>query len=373
MKEPRPGAPRDPSARGAAISLRAVTKQFGRFVAVDSVDLDIGAGEFLTLLGPSGSGKTTILNMLAGFLHPDSGEIRVDGQPIDPIPPHKRGFGMVFQNYALFPNMTVADNVAFPLRMRGVQRTEATARATATLGRLRLGEQAAKMPSQLSGGQQQRVALARTLVYEPRVILMDEPLSALDRRLREALQLELKELHRSIGSTIVYVTHDQGEALTMSDRVAVLNSGTVLAIGPPRALYEAPPHPFVSSFLGESNRLSGRVTNADATSIEVTTDEGWLVTSTGGTGSLRPDQRVSVAIRPERIRLSARAEALGHEGHVESALFLGEIVRYEVQLEGGPLLQVRIQNERGHEAPGEGDRVALSWDPADVRILCEPD
>ncbi len=228
----------DPGTRGGAISLRGVVKRFGKFVAVAGVDLEVPAGEFLTLLGPSGSGKTTILNMLGGFLRPDAGEILLDGVPIDPIPPHKRDFGMVFQSYALFPRMSVLDNVAFPLRMRGFAREEAEARAIATLERMRLGEHARKMPSQLSGGQQQRVALARALVYQPSVILMDEPLSALDRRLREALQLELKELHRTEGATIIYVTHDQGEALTMSDRVAVLNLGHLLAVGPPQDLYE---------------------------------------------------------------------------------------------------------------------------------------
>jgi putative spermidine/putrescine transport system ATP-binding protein len=352
---------------GASIEIQGLVKRYGGFSAVDGLDLRIEAGEFLTFLGPSGSGKTTILNILSGFLSPDDGHILVDGQPIQDVPPHRRNFGVVFQNYALFPHMTVEDNIAFPLRMRGTSRAHASERIAATLALVGLSEHAAKLPGQLSGGQQQRVALARALVYEPRVVLMDEPLSALDRRLREALQLELKELHRKVGATIVYVTHDQGEALTMSDRVAVLNKGRLLACGRPLELYENPPNLFVATFLGESNRFRGTVRRVDVGSVVVDLEFGWSLTATSAE-RLAPGQAVIVTIRPERIQLEPGSGG-GRPGIVDRVLFLGEIIRLQVRLDEGGSLQLRVQNERGWAPPSEGSRVKLTWSALDARAL----
>jgi putative spermidine/putrescine transport system ATP-binding protein len=244
---------------GSSIAVRDVVKTYGNFHAADHISIDIQPGEFITLLGPSGSGKTTLLNLVAGFQTPNEGEILVDGKAIQSIPPHRRGFGMVFQSYALFPNMTVTQNVAFPLRMAGVDRATTERRVGETLEIMRLSEHAAKMPSQMSGGQQQRVAIARSIVMRPRVVLMDEPLSALDRRLRESIQIEIRDLHQTLGSTILFVTHDQGEALTMSDRIAVLENGKIVQIGTPVEIYRHPTNRFVASFVGECNLVDAEI------------------------------------------------------------------------------------------------------------------
>jgi putative spermidine/putrescine transport system ATP-binding protein len=245
---------------GAALRLERLTKRFGPVFAAQEVCLDIPAGSFVTLLGPSGSGKTTTLNLLAGFLLPDAGEIFVDGQAISRVPPYRRNIGMVFQHYALFPHMTVFENVAFPLRMRSaLGGTALRRRVEETLDLVQLAGLGARYPRQLSGGQQQRVAMARALVSDPRLLLMDEPLGALDKKLRERLQLEIKAIHRRVGATIVYVTHDQSEALTLSDLVVVMDRGRVLQVGSPRALYEAPKTGFVADFLGGANLLSGQI------------------------------------------------------------------------------------------------------------------
>ena len=238
--------------------------------AVDRLDLHIEAGEFLTLLGPSGSGKTTTLMMLAGFEPVSEGTIRLDGQPIERLPAHRRGMGVVFQSYSLFPHMTVAENIGFPLKVRGVDAAARARRVAQALERVRLSEFAQRRPQQLSGGQQQRVALARALVFEPRLVLMDEPLAALDKRLREELQLEIRRLHRELGVTMVFVTHDQGEAMTLSDRIAVFNHGRIEQIGAPQALYDAPATPFVASFLGDNNRLPCALQGRDTATGRVT-------------------------------------------------------------------------------------------------------
>ena len=239
---------------GSGITIENVTKRYGAFVAADRISLDIQPGEFVTLLGPSGSGKTTLLNLLAGFQRVDGGEIRVDGKPVQNVPVHKRGFGMVFQSYALFPNMTVAQNVGFPMRMAGINRADTDRRVAETLGMMQLSESAAKMPSEMSGGQQQRVAIARSIVMRPKVVLMDEPLSALDRRLRESIQMEIRDLHRTIGSTFLFVTHDQSEALTMSDRIAVMDAGRIIQVDRPETIYRQPCNRFVAGFVGDRSR-----------------------------------------------------------------------------------------------------------------------
>jgi putative spermidine/putrescine transport system ATP-binding protein len=258
------------AAAHALVRFAGVQKTYdGQTLVVRSLDLDIRRGEFLSLLGPSGSGKTTCLMMLAGFESPTSGEIFLDGQPITRTPPHKRNFGMVFQNYALFPHLRVADNVAYPLTVRKVPKAEIATRVAKALAMVQLGGRDQAYPSQLSGGQQQRVALARALVFEPQLVLMDEPLGALDKQLREHMQIELKELHRQLGVTFVYVTHDQGEALTMSDRVAVFNDGAIQQIDAVERLYETPANRFVAGFVGDSTQLSGTVGRTDAQGCEL--------------------------------------------------------------------------------------------------------
>jgi putative spermidine/putrescine transport system ATP-binding protein len=247
------------------IHLRQVTKSYGAVHALDHIDLDIRSGEFLTLLGPSGSGKTTLLTVLAGFTRPDSGSLKFGDEEVICTPPHKRGVGMVFQNYALFPHMTVAGNVAFPLKLRGVSRREAAERVERALEMVRLGGYGGRGIDQLSGGQRQRVALARAMVFEPRIMLMDEPLSALDKQLREHMQLELRQLHDKLGMTTVYVTHDQREALTMSDRIAVINGGRIMQLDTPRAIYERPANRFVAEFIGESTFVPVQVRQGSAT------------------------------------------------------------------------------------------------------------
>jgi putative spermidine/putrescine transport system ATP-binding protein len=287
----------------AFIQLDQISKAFGTLTVVDRLDLKIARGEFLSLLGPSGSGKTTILMMLAGFEAPTGGAISLEGRRIDHLPPHKRNMGVVFQNYALFPHMTVAENVAFPLMMRGAAKAEVVQRVEAALDMVKLAHLKNRKPAQLSGGQQQRVALTRALVFEPTVVLMDEPLGALDKQLREHMQLELRELHRRLGLTIVFVTHDQSEALTMSDRIAVFNAGQIEQLASPEAIYDHPQTRFVAEFIGETNLLSGAVRDPDGDRARIEIDGGLSI-------SVSPSQRFEagapalISLRPERVRLS---------------------------------------------------------------------
>jgi putative spermidine/putrescine transport system ATP-binding protein len=281
----------------------AIEKSYdGETLVVRALDLSIGKGEFVTLLGPSGSGKTTTLMMLAGFEVPTRGRILLDGSDITRTPPHRRGIGMVFQNYALFPHMTVAENLAFPLEVRRIGKSDVKARVERALDMVQLAAFGARKPSQLSGGQQQRVALARALVFEPRLVLMDEPLGALDKQLREHMQYEIKHLHERLGVTVVYVTHDQGEALTMSDRVAVFNNGRIEQIASARDMYERPETAFVAQFIGENNELSGIVDRLEGGVACVRLACGSLVHARAGSG-LGQGGSVIVSVRPERVRL----------------------------------------------------------------------
>ncbi len=286
----------------AFIHFEAISKVFGTVTVVDSLDFHVGQGEFVSLLGPSGSGKTTLLMMLAGFEAPSSGSIQVDGRRIERLPPHRREMGVVFQNYALFPHMTIAENVGFPLKMRGVSRAERDARVRRALELVRLGHLADRKPSQLSGGQQQRIALSRALVYEPKVVLMDEPLSALDKQLREHMQLEIRELHRKLGLTVIFVTHDQGEALTMSDRVAVLNRGKIEQFDTPSGLYDRPRTRFVAEFIGETNLLAGKVAQSAPEAVTVALEGGGTVLCAGG-AAWPEGSGVMVSVRPEMLHL----------------------------------------------------------------------
>ncbi len=366
-----------PSVPPALVSFRGVQKTYdGRHLVVRQLDLDIQRGEFLTLLGPSGSGKTTTLMMLAGFESPTAGEVLLDGRPITRTPPHKRQFGMVFQNYALFPHLTVGENVAYPLTVRKVSAADRATRVAKALDMVRLGGFADRRPSQLSGGQQQRVALARALVFEPQLVLMDEPLGALDKQLREHMQIELKELHRQLGVTFVYVTHDQGEALTMSDRVAVFNDGLVQQLDPVERMYEAPANRFVAGFIGDSSIVRGslRVTDqaGDGTlpRCALALPDGRALTGVNVNGAA-VGAAVEACIRPERIVLH-RESPLDHANalaaQVQGAIYYGDHLRLLCALGGGqPDATVKLPLAAG-PAPTPGDTVWLEFPPDLTRV-----
>ena len=338
------------------ITIRQVTKTYGKTYALDHVDLEIRSGEFLTLLGPSGSGKTTLLTVLAGFTRPDGGSLKFGDTEMVCVPPHKRDVGMVFQNYALFPHMTVAANVGFPLRLRGVRAAEIAQRSERALEMVRLGGYGARDVDQLSGGQRQRVALARAMVFEPRIMLMDEPLSALDKQLREHMQIELRQLHDKLGMTTVYVTHDQREALTMSDRIAVIDSGRIMQLDTPRAIYERPSNRFVAEFIGESTFLPVVVAGG-----RVTLGQQVLKTA-------RPplsDGPQLLMLRPERLRLLDAAEAADAalnvlEGALVAAVYQGDSSLFQVALPDGTLVGVRgASAELAPTTPGHRLRLAI--------------
>jgi len=342
---------------GPLVRFRDVEKSYdGRTVAVRGLTLDVLQGEFLTLLGPSGSGKTTTLNMLAGFERPTAGEILLAGRPVDRLPPYQRNIGMVFQNYALFPHMTVAENVAFPLSVRRVGRAEQEARVAKVLATVRLEAFAARRPAQLSGGQQQRVALARALVFEPSLVLLDEPLGALDKKLREHMQIELKLLHQQLGLTMVYVTHDQSEALTMSDRVAVFRDGAVVQHGAPDELYRHPADPFVAGFIGENNLLAGTAGGAADGKLAVTLDGGIALLTMPG-GPIAAGQRVIVAVRPEAIGLAPEGSDNRCEAAVRSVIYLGDHQRLIGTLANGAPIIVKVPLGVGVA----GERARLGW------------
>ncbi|CAN5863475.1 ABC transporter ATP-binding protein [soil metagenome] len=316
------------------LELAGVRKRYDSVVAVDAVDLTREIGEFLTLLGPSGSGKTTTLMMVAGLQQPDAGRILLNGVSVEKLPPYRRDVGMVFQNYALFPHMTVRRNVAFPLEMRGTPAAEIARLVDEALALVRLPDHGDRLPRQLSGGQQQRVALARAMVYRPALLLMDEPLGALDRKLREQLQLEIKRVHRERGISVLYVTHDQEEALTMSDRIAVFNKGRIEQIGTPEELYDRPATRFVASFIGDTNFLEGRVLGCALGVCEIETAAGRIEAS--ARTPLAAGARVFVAVRPERVVLaSAQAAGEGLGGVITEQVFLGTGRKYVVRLADG--------------------------------------
>ncbi|TDQ29646.1 ABC transporter ATP-binding protein [Phyllobacterium brassicacearum] len=338
----------------------------GRTFAVTRLNMHVAKGEFLTLLGPSGSGKTTTLNMLAGFERPTHGSITLNGQPVDRLPPYERNIGMVFQNYALFPHMTVEENVAFPLSVRKFSKTETTQRVHKALDMIQLRKFGDRRPGQLSGGQQQRVALARALVFEPSLVLMDEPLGALDKKLREHMQLEIKQLHSMLGVTIVYVTHDQSEALTMSDRVAVFNNGGIAQIGTPDSLYTQPANPFVASFIGENNTLEGVVDHVSGTECQVSLTGGGRIRATPidlegqGTACL-------VALRPECIQIArSGTNDNAFEATVEGRIYLGDHLRLLARLQNGQLLTVKVSPETMMIT---GETISLGWSQRDCRAF----
>ncbi|MVT66080.1 polyamine ABC transporter ATP-binding protein [Bradyrhizobium pachyrhizi] len=365
------GHPSMGAARGEAIAIQGVSKRFGSIVGVDSVDLHIEAGEFLSLLGPSGSGKTTLLMMIAGFETPSAGSITLGGRDLTHVQPNKRGIGMVFQRYALFPHMSVAQNVAFPLKMRGANKAEIAHLVDQALSRVRLQNYGGRMPAQLSGGQQQRVAVARALVFQPPVLLMDEPLGALDKKLREELQIEIKTLHESLGVTIIYVTHDQEEALTMSDRIAVMDKGRIQQLGSPVSLYHQPSSSFVADFIGKMNFLNGVVVGMDDRRIEVAVSGQTFDVARSqisGREDVAVGRSVRVAVRPESLSRTEEAER-AIAGEIETSIFLGSHRTLIVRTEDGAQLQVQIpSSQQDSDVPRRG-RTFVRLDPAAVRVF----
>jgi len=363
--------------KGSQVRIENVTKSFGDFQAVKSVDLTIQRGEFFSLLGPSGCGKTTLLRMIAGFEEPNEGIIYLDDQNVVPLPPNKRPVNTVFQSYALFPHLSVFENVAFPLRLRKLARPEITRRVKDQLAMVHLIGQENKMPNQLSGGQRQRVAIARALVNQPNVLLLDEPLSALDAKLRQQLLVDLDELHDEVGITFIYVTHDQGEALGVSDRVAVMNHGKILQIGPPHEIYEAPADSFVAEFIGETNTMDGVIVEVNPECyvietpqlglVEVTSEKTWVV-----------GDRVKHTIRPEKIRISKerpldeKKDDNVFHGKVREGIYSGYQSKYFVDLEGGLKFKVFKQHmnylDMGPQIKWD-DEVFVAWDADDGYIV----
>ena len=356
----------------AFVAFEHVQKSYdGVSLVVKDLNLAIGKGEFLTLLGPSGSGKTTCLMMLAGFETATHGEIRLDGRPINQVPPHKRGIGMVFQNYALFPHMTVGENLAFPLEVRGMARDLREQKVKRALDMVQMGAFITRRPAQLSGGQQQRIALARALVFDPKLVLMDEPLGALDKQLREHMQFEIKHLHESLGITVVYVTHDQGEALTMSDRVAVFNDGRIQQLAPPSDLYERPDNSFVAGFIGENNKLHGVLEDISDGRATVRLNSGELIEATAVNVSTR-GQKTLVSIRPERVEY--KPELLPAGAHTVDAevlefIYMGDMFRTRLRVAGSDDFVIKSRNTLGQRMLAPGEKIKIGWAPQDARAL----
>ena len=362
----KPGAP------DILVQFSGVKKTYdGENLVVKDLNLDIQRGEFLTLLGPSGSGKTTCLMMLAGFEFPTGGEIRLDGQLLNKVPPHKRNIGMVFQNYALFPHMTVAQNVAYPLRVRNISGSERAGKVKKALDMVQMGKFGDRYPAQLSGGQQQRIALARALVFDPKLVLMDEPLGALDKQLREHMQLELKALHKRLGVTFVYVTHDQSEALTMSDRVAVFDQGIIQQLAVVDRLYEYPENQFVAGFIGDNNRFNGVLAASEGANGTVRLPHGGLLSGLNANDA-SVGRQVVACIRPERIHLLPLADAPEQalRVSVSSLIYFGDHVRVRCAIPQQDDCFVKLSlNDPALAGLYEGTEVALDIDPKHLRIF----
>ncbi len=343
----------------------------GVTLVVKDLNLTIAKGEFVTMLGPSGSGKTTCLMMLAGFETATNGEIMLDGQNINMVPPHLRGIGMVFQNYALFPHMTVGENLSFPLEVRGMSKSDREQKIKNALDMVQMGSFIARRPAQLSGGQQQRIALARALVFDPKLVLMDEPLGALDKQLREHMQFEIKHLHESLGITVVYVTHDQSEALTMSDRIAVFNDGRIQQLAPPSDLYERPDNSFVAQFIGENNKLPGTIEELSGDKALVKLATGELIDATP-VNVREKGQKTMVSIRPERVEF--KPEMMPPGAHTISAdvlevIYMGDILRARLRVAGSDDFVMKMRNTLGQTKLTPGQKIKVGWHPQDARAL----
>lgn len=360
----------DTTSDALPITVRNVTKTYGSVHALDNVSLDVESGEFLTLLGPSGSGKTTLLMVLAGFTRPDRGSVKFGENEVIRKPPHLRDVGMVFQNYALFPHMSVAGNVGYPLRLRGVAKTELAERVDHALDTVQLGGLGDRRIDQLSGGQKQRVALARAIVFEPRILLMDEPLSALDKKLRDRMQIELRHLHEKLGMTTVYVTHDQREALTMSDRIAVVNYGRIMQLATPQQLYDHPENKFVADFIGESTFITATPDGAD---VRVA---GTRIKSDG---PIPQAEKLSLMVRPERLHLKADAGESDKQNlfqcHVTEIVYQGDSFLLYARIEDGSEIAMRgaVRSETFAGLPKVGDQVTLGLDHKDTVIIADGD
>jgi putative spermidine/putrescine transport system ATP-binding protein len=368
-------APLSPSAAIAGeaeelVAFHGVSKSYdGRTLAVEKIDFAISRGEFLTLLGPSGSGKTTTLMMLAGFENPSSGDIMLNGESLSSKPPHRRNMGVVFQNYALFPHMTVADNLAFPLGVRGIRGARAKLRVEQALDLVRLSGLDNRRPAQLSGGQQQRIALARALIFQPDIVLMDEPLGALDRQLREHMQDEIRRIHRQLGITIVYVTHDQSEALALSDRIAIFADGTIQQIDSPQAIYRRPANAFVAGFVGENNAISGTIASSDTRSCKVTVAGGRVIEAVP-VGRLESGQRAIVTVRPDRIGPISQEPypANRFDAEIEHIAFHGDHSRICARLRGGDEIRMVCT-----EPPVSSGAITIGWPAEDCFAFPAPE
>ncbi|WP_299350854.1 ABC transporter ATP-binding protein [uncultured Shimia sp.] len=362
----------DLASEDAFVAFERVQKSYdGENLVVKDLNLSLPKGEFLTMLGPSGSGKTTCLMMLAGFETATHGEILLGGQSINNIPPHKRGIGMVFQNYALFPHMTVAENLSFPLEVRKIGKSDREAKVKRALDMVQMGEFGGRRPAQLSGGQQQRIALSRALVFEPELVLMDEPLGALDKQLREHMQFEITRLAHELGITTVYVTHDQTEALTMSDRVAVFDDGRIQQLAPPDQLYEEPENSFVAQFIGENNTLEGTVTSMAGNTCVVTLDDGEEIDAMPVNVS-QVGERTKVSIRPERVefnkdRLNADAHLV--KATVKEFIYMGDVFRFRLSVAGNDDFIVKTRNAPDAVKLKPGETIDIGWLPQDCRAL----
>jgi spermidine/putrescine transport system ATP-binding protein len=361
------GGTRRDLGRGVAVELSGVTKRFGEFVAVDDLTLEIREGEFFSLLGPSGCGKTTTLRMIAGFEEPTEGTISVAGEPMRGVPPYRRPVNTVFQSYAVFPHMNVFDNVAFGLRRAGVKGDELRKRVTEACEMVQLSGFEKRKPSQLSGGQQQRVALARALVNKPKVLLLDEPLGALDLKLRKELQLELRNLQHEVGITFVYVTHDQEEALTMSDRIAVMDSGLVRQVADPTTLYELPHDRFVANFIGQTNMFSGRIESVDGDRVTLRTSDDVKIEAIRQ-NEVEAGAEAHAAVRPEKVRFGSEGDNV-LPVEIRQVVYLGVSTQYIAERPGGGRIVLYQQNAHDTAGPAEGDEVSVAWDAQNCLVL----
>ncbi len=354
----------------ACVRFVKVQKSYdGESLVVKNLNLEVVRGEFLTMLGPSGSGKTTVLMMVAGFEPATHGEIYLNERPINSVPPHKRGIGMVFQNYALFPHMTVTENLAFPLEVRKMSKSEIDKRIKRALDMVELGAFGSRLPAQLSGGQQQRVAVARALVFDPEVVLMDEPLGALDKNLREQMQYEIKHIHENLGVTVIYVTHDQSEALTMSNRIAVFDDGIIQQLAPPQVLYEQPENAFVAKFIGENNVLLGKVTEVNGESCRVEVNGAPVEAKTVNIAGVGKPSTLS--LRPERVTLNPAENQFQNvfEGRVKELIYVGDHIRTRISVCGQDEFVVKVPNSAAHAQLREGETVKVGWKTEDCRAL----
>jgi putative spermidine/putrescine transport system ATP-binding protein len=351
------------------LSIRSIGKTYGSVVALADASLDLGEGEFLTLLGPSGSGKSTLLMIVAGLVQPTAGEVWIGGKLSTYQPPNKRDIGMVFQNYALFPHLTIRENIAFPLRMRGMSAAQAAEEVGRVLEIVQLPDVAGRLPKELSGGQQQRIALARCMVYRPSIILMDEPLGALDRKLRDRMQLEIKQLHKRLGITVLYVTHDQEEALAMSDRICLMRQGRIEQIGSPEDLYFRPRTEFAADFLGESNIIPGIIVTSGAAGL--VQGPGDLRLRAQMAATLAPGQKVKAVIRPESLRILQAGETAENvaEGTLAETLFIGGVCRHYVAVGENLVLSLKQLTNGGAAVPPAGTRIRVGWQGDHTLVL----